>query len=144
ISRAKISVDYPASFMLVASMNPSPSGDFYSPENGSSDTEYTVKRYLGKISGPLMDRIDLHIEINPVPYDKLSSKDGGESSAVIRQRVMLARKIQTRRYSDLPGIHSNSQLTPRLQEKYCPIDSSGEMILRNAVEKLGFSARSYA
>lgn len=143
ISRARMTVDYPASFMLVASMNPSPSGDFYEPGK-SNDSEHAVRRYLNRISGPLMDRIDIHIEVNPVPYAELSSKKKGEGSKSIRERVVAARNIQTERYKDVFGVHSNAQLTPKLQEKYCQIDANGEMILKTAVEKLGFSARSYA
>jgi magnesium chelatase family protein len=143
ISRAKISVDYPASFMLVASMNPSPSGDFYDPEKGNSDSEMAVKRYLSKISGPLMDRIDLHIEVNPVPFNDLTDKSQGENSASIRERVMRAREIQTERYKDLEGIHSNAQLTPKLMKVHCEVDAAGTALLKNAVERLGFSARSY-
>lgn len=143
ISRAKISVDYPSSFMLIASMNPSPSGDFYDPSGGSGDPEHVVKRYLAKISGPLMDRIDLHIEVQPVPYDKLADKNQGETSAEIRARVVLARKIQEMRFKGIEGVHSNSQLTPKLEKIHCKIDAAGEALMKNAMEKLGLSARSY-
>jgi len=144
ISRARISVDYPANFMLVAAMNPSPSGDFYDPNGGSGDAEHVVKRYLAKISGPLMDRIDLHIEVQPVPYEKLSDKRDGESSKEIRKRVVEARKIQEKRYKNHKGVHSNAQLTPKLTKKFCAIDEAGEMLMKNAMEKLGLSARSYS
>lgn len=144
ISRAKISVDYPASFMLVASMNPSPSGDFYDPDSGTGDSEVAVRRYLNKISGPLMDRIDLHIEVSPVPFDELSQKQSGEGSSAIRERVTRARKRQTERYAEHPSIHSNAQLSPKLMKRYCGVDEAGNRLLKNAVEKLGFSARSYA
>lgn len=143
ISRAKITVDYPASFMLVASMNPSPSGEFYDPNSMNGDPEHIVRRYLSKVSGPLMDRIDLHIEVQPVPYEKLSDKREGESSAEIRQRVIAARKIQEERFKGVHGIHSNAQLTPKLVKKYCQIDAAGEALMKNAMEKLGLSARSY-
>ena len=143
ISRAKISVDYPSSFMLVASMNPSPSGDFYKPGE-SADSEFAVRRYLAKISGPLMDRIDLHIEVNPVPFEELRNRAPGESSIEIRERVVAARNIQTERYSANESIHNNAQLTPKLMKQYCEIDKAGESLLKNAVDKLGFSARSYA
>lgn len=143
ISRAKISVDYPANFMLVTAMNPSPSGDFYDPNNAGGDAEHVVRRYLAKISGPLMDRIDLHIEVQPVPYEKLSDKREGETSEEIRKRVVNARKLQEKRYADYKGIHSNAQLTPKLTKKYCKIDEAGEMLMKNAMEKLGLSARSY-
>jgi magnesium chelatase family protein len=143
ISRAKISVDYPASFMLVASMNPSPSGDFYDPSGNTGDPEHVVRRYLAKISGPLMDRIDLHVEVQAVPYEKLADKREGESSAVIRERVMKARKIQEERYQGIEGIHCNAQITPKLEKIHCKIDAAGEALMKNAMEKLGFSARSY-
>ena len=143
ISRARMTVDYPANFMLVAAMNPSPSGDFYDPSGATGDAEHVVKRYLSKISGPLMDRIDLHIEVQPVPYEKLSDKRDGESSKEIRNRVIKARKIQEERYKNYKGIHSNSQLTPKLTKIHCQIDEAGEMLMKNAMEKLGLSARSY-
>lgn len=144
ISRAKISVKYPCNVMLVASMNPSPSGDFYDPTNPNGDAESTVKRYLNKISGPLLDRIDLHIEVTAVPFEKLSEQRKGESSEVIRNRVLAARKIQQERYKKHQGIYSNAQLPPKLIEEYCKVDKTGELILKNAVDRLGFSARSYA
>ncbi|MGY6561150.1 MAG: YifB family Mg chelatase-like AAA ATPase [Luteibaculaceae bacterium] len=143
ISRAKITVTYPASFMLVASMNPSPSGDFYNPNNPNGDSEMAVKRYLSKISGPLMDRIDLHIEVSPVPFDELSGKRTGETSESIRKRVLVAREIQTRRYVEYLGLHSNAMLSPKLVEKYCEIGEPARQLLKTAVEKLGLSARSH-
>ena len=143
ISRARISVDYPASFMLVAAMNPSPSGDFYDPDSPEGDPEHVVKRYLAKVSGPLMDRIDLHIEVQPVPYEKLSSNRIGESSEIIRGRVMKAREIQQGRFKERSGIHCNAQLTPKLTKMFCKIDAGGEALMKNAMEKMGFSARSY-
>lgn len=142
ISRAKMTVDYPSSFMLVASMNPSPSGDFFKPGE-SPDSEFAVRRYLAKISGPLMDRIDLHIEVNPVPYEQLRNRETGESSANIRKRVIDSRNRQTERYQSEPTVHSNAMLTPKLMKTYCEIDVAGEALLKNAVDRLGFSARSY-
>ena len=142
ISRAKITVDYPASFMLVASMNPSPSGDFYDPAT-SSESEESVRRYLNRVSGPLMDRIDLHVEVQPVPFEKLSSKSGGENSEAIRNRVIEARDIQYERFKEQPNLHSNAQLTPKMMKKYCDINEAGMQLLKNAVERLGLSARSY-
>lgn len=144
ISRAKMSVDYPAGFMLVASMNPSPSGNFYDPNDPNSDPEYIVKRYMNKISGPLMDRIDLHIEVPAVPFDQLSSKAKGETSAIIRNRVVKAREIQAERFKDIPSIHYNAQLLPKQIEKYCQIDSKSHDLLKQAMDKMGLSARSYA
>ncbi len=143
ISRAKISVDYPTSFMLVAAMNPSPSGDFYDPNN-PIEQEAAVKRYLNKISGPLLDRIDLHVEVNPVAFEDLSEKRAGESSASIRGRVIEARKIQSQRYEKQSGVHCNAQLSPKMIEKHCEIDESSEKLLQMAMEKLGLSARSYS
>ena len=142
ISRAKITVDYPASFMLVASMNPSPGGDFYDPET-SNESEQAVRRYLNRVSGPLMDRIDLHVEVQPVPFDKLSSKSGGETSDQIRERVIKARQVQRKRFEGHTNLHNNAQLTPKLMKKYCAVNESGNQLLKNAVERLGLSARSY-
>lgn len=143
ISRAKISVDYPSAFMMVASMNPSPSGDFFKPGE-SADSEFAVRRYLAKISGPLMDRIDLHIEVNPVAFEELRNRESGEPSSEIRKRVIAAREIQTARYKGIADLHCNAQLTPKGMKVHCDIDSAGEALLKNAVERLGFSARSYA
>lgn len=143
ISRAKITVDYPASFMLIASMNPSPSGDFYDPTSSEGDPEHVVRRYLAKVSGPLMDRIDLHVEVSPVPYEKLADRREGEPSEIIRQRVVIARKIQEERYKGVQGIHCNAQLTPKLVKQHCQIDTAGQELMKQAMEKLGLSARSY-
>jgi len=139
-----MTVDYPAGFMLVASMNPSPSGNFYDPNDPNSDPEYVVKRYLNKISGPLMDRIDLHIEVPAVKFDELSSKVKGESSEQIRARVLKARDIQEKRFIDYDGIYHNAQMTPKLLEHYCEIDDAGQTLLKLAMNKMGLSARSYA
>ncbi|MEO9534340.1 MAG: YifB family Mg chelatase-like AAA ATPase [Crocinitomicaceae bacterium] len=144
ISRAKMSVDYPAGFMLVASMNPSPSGNFYDPTDPNSDPEFAVKRYLNKISGPLMDRIDLHIEVPAVKFDELSEKRTGEKSFKIRERVMNARSLQANRFQKFEGIHYNAQLNPKMIEHYCKIDKSGKLLIKTAMDKLGFSARSYS
>ena len=144
ISRAKMSVDYPAGFMLVASMNPSPSGNFYDPNDPKSDPEFAVKRYLNKISGPLMDRIDLHIEVPAVKFDQLADERKGEGSESIRNRVIEARKFQANRLSKHSGIHYNAQLSPKLIEKYCIIDKSGKELIKNAMDKMGLSARSFA
>jgi magnesium chelatase family protein len=144
ISRAKMSVDYPAGFMLVASMNPSPSGNFYDPNDPKSDPEYVVKRYLNKISGPLMDRIDLQIEVPAVKFQELTDERKGEKSETIRQRVVQSRKVQEKRLSTYKGVHYNAQLSTQLIEKYCQIDDTGKALLKNAMEKLGLSARSYA
>ena len=142
ISRAKITVDYPASFMLIASMNPSPSGDFYDPGT-STDNEYAVRRYLNKISGPLLDRIDLHIEVTPVPFEQLSNKKAGESSKEIRDRVIEARKIQEIRFQEHNTIHCNAQMASRQIKQYCQISETGKQLLKKAVDRLNLSARSY-
>lgn len=142
ISRAMITVDFPASFMLVASMNPSPSGDFYDPSN-STDSEQSVRRYLNKVSGPLMDRIDLHLEVSSVPYEELRQREDGEGSEKIRKRVIAARMLQNERYQRIEGVYCNAQLEPKQMKKWCAVDEMGEQLLKNAVERLGFSARSY-
>ncbi|MFK8039396.1 MAG: YifB family Mg chelatase-like AAA ATPase [Crocinitomicaceae bacterium] len=144
ISRAKMSVEYPAGFMLVASMNPSPSGNFYDPDDPNSDPEYVVKRYLNRISGPLMDRIDLHIEVPAVKFNELATKEKGENSACIRQRVVKARNIQSERFSNYSGIHYNAQLNTKLIEMHCQIDENGNRLLKLAMDKMGLSARSYS
>ena len=142
ISRAKFTVTYPSSFMLVASMNPSPCGYFPDdPKNTSSLQE--MQRYMNKISGPLLDRIDLHIEVNPVPFDDLSSQRNGEKSIEIRKRVVKARKIQTERYKDLPKIHYNAQMGPKQLDAYCQLDEKGKSLIKIAMERLNLSARAY-
>jgi magnesium chelatase family protein len=144
ISRAKVTVEYPASFTLVASMNPSPGGNFYDPTDPNSDPEHVVRKYLSKISGPLLDRIDLHVEVNPVPFEDLSNKEKGENSASIRERVIKARDFQSERFADFEGLHCNAQLPPKLIRKYCEVDEVGNQLIKNAMDKLGLSARSYA
>ena len=144
ISRARFSVDYPASFMLVASMNPSPSGNFYDPNGDNPDSEFEVRRYLNKISGPLLDRIDLHVEVNPVPFEELSSKRKEESSSEVRKRVIAAREIQSKRYADSENIFCNAQLPPKQIKTFCELDETSTEMLKRAMERLGLSARSYA
>ncbi len=143
ISRAKFSVTYPSSFMLVASMNPSPGGYFNEPGAPVSTTASEMQRYLGKISGPLLDRIDIHIEVTPVPFEKLSEAPKGESSEVIRNRVMQARKIQFDRYTELPKVHYNAQMGSKQLEAFCELDQSCKDLLKTAMEKLNLSARAY-
>lgn len=141
ISRSKFSVNYPASFMLVASMNPSPSGYFPDdPNNTSSPTE--MQRYMNKISGPLLDRIDIHIEVQKVEFEQLTEKRKGESSLKIRERVLRAREIQAQRYKDL-NINYNAQMSPKELEKYCDLDEACNALIKNAMEKLNLSARAY-
>jgi magnesium chelatase family protein len=143
ISRAKFSVEYPASFMLVASMNPCPCGFYNHPEKDCVCTPGVVQKYLNKISGPLLDRIDIHIEVVPVPFEKLSEARLAEPSYVIRDRVVEARSIQNKRFAAQDGIHCNAQMNSKLLRKYCELDPAGHTILKNAMEKLGLSARAY-
>ena len=145
ISRARMSVSYPSRIMLVASMNPSPSGDWYDPMNGSSEgvTPQQMQRYLSKISGPLLDRIDLHVEVNKVSYDELSSKRKGESSVDIRKRVIVARELQQHRFMGIPGVYCNAQMSTRMVRKMCTLDDAGKAILKKAINSLGLSARAY-
>lgn len=142
ISRAKFTITYPASFMLIASMNPYPSGYFPNdPKNTSTIQE--MQRYMNKISGPLLDRIDIHVEVSPVPFDDLSDKRKGESSSEIRARVVEARKIQTQRYKTAEGIHYNAQIGPKQLDEFCLLDDVSKNLLKSAIEKLGLSARAY-
>ena len=166
ISRAKYSTEYPASFMLVASMNPCPCGYYGHPKKKCVCNEYQRTHYMSKISGPLLDRIDLQIEVQPVDFDQLlckpsampnlfedcrgtanrsrrqmSSKAPGEPSAAIRQRVIAARMLQERRFKDEPGIHCNAQMTPSLLHKYAEPNAAGLEKLRDAMERMNMSAR---
>jgi magnesium chelatase family protein len=143
ISRARFTITYPSSFMLVASMNPSPGGYFNDPDAPVLTSPAEMQRYLSKISGPLLDRIDLHIEVNPVPFEKLSEERKGESSLVIRERVMAARERQHKRFVDLPGVHYNAQMDVRQIRRYCKLDQESSMLLKNAMERLSLSARAY-
>ncbi len=143
ISRAKFSVEYPANFMLVASMNPCPCGYYNHPERDCVCSTGVVQKYLNKISGPLLDRIDIHIEVVPVPFAKLSEASPGESSETVRQRVINARQIQEERFKTHKGIHNNAQMTSKLMRQYCKIDEAGSSLLKNAMERLGLSARAY-
>ncbi|RME14957.1 MAG: ATP-binding protein [Bacteroidetes bacterium] len=144
ISRAKFSVQYPASFMLVASMNPCPCGYYNHPEKECVCTPTMVQKYLSKISGPLMDRIDLHVEVVPVNFDELTARHiPSESSKDIRERVIKARNIQIERFEDTEGIYCNAQMGSSEIKKYCIPDDAGMKILKNAMEKLQLSARAY-
>jgi len=143
ISRAKFTITYPSSFMLVASMNPSPGGYFMDATAPVSNTSTEMRRYLNKISGPLLDRIDLHIEVTPVPFDKLSDTGKAEDSAAIRRRVTRAREIQTLRFSELEGVHYNAQMNARHLGEFCRLDPVSVQILRTAMDRLNFSARAY-
>ncbi|QNJ99025.1 YifB family Mg chelatase-like AAA ATPase [Constantimarinum furrinae] len=143
ISRAKFTVTYPSSFMLVASMNPSPGGYFNDPEAPVVSSPQEMQRYLSKISGPLLDRIDIHIEVTPVPFDKLSEERKGEQSVVIRERVTRAREIQTLRFSEFENIHYNAQMGVKQIRKYCKLNKSSLELLKTAMERLHLSARAY-
>ena len=143
ISRAKFTVTYPASFMLVASMNPSPSGFFNDPHSKLGLSPMEMQRYMSKISGPLLDRIDLHIEVEPVPFEKLSETRPAESSEVIRARVTQARQRQTERFKSLPNTHYNAQMSTRQIRKYCVLEAGSKQLLKSAMERLSLSARAY-
>ncbi|MBB6680146.1 YifB family Mg chelatase-like AAA ATPase [Aequorivita sp. 609] len=143
ISRAKFTVTYPSSFMLVASMNPSPGGYFNDPDAPVMSSPAEMQRYLSKISGPLLDRIDIHIEVTPVPFEKLSEERRGEASVVIRERVTNARKIQSQRFSDFDNIHYNAQMGVKQIRQFCKLDEDSLGLLKTAMEKLNLSARAY-
>ena len=143
ISRAKYSLDYPASFMLVASMNPCPCGYYNHPTRACVCNPGQVQRYLNRISGPLLDRIDLQIEIVPVPFEKMAGQERAENNDTIRQRVIRARKIQEQRFTGHPGIYCNAQMESRLLHLYAQPDERGSDLLRTAMTRLNLSARAY-
>lgn len=144
ISRAKTSVDYPASFMLIASMNPCPCGYYNHPDKECVCGPGVVKRYLNRISGPLLDRIDLHVEVTPVSVQELSSfSSRSESSTAIVQRVIKARLIQEARFKEIPGVFCNAQMNGKTLAKVCELDDAGMALLRQAMERLQLSARAY-
>ncbi len=143
ISRAKFTVEYPASFMLIAAMNPCPCGYYNHPEKACVCAPGVVRKYLNKISGPLLDRIDIHIEVTPVPFRELAETRKSESSSEVRKRVMAARKIQEERFADEKNIYNNAQMSTKLLNKHCVIDDEGRNLLKNAMERLGLSARAY-
>ena len=143
ISRAKSTVNYPASFMLVASMNPCPCGYFNHPEKECICAPGVVQKYLSKISGPLLDRIDLHVEVTPVNFNELASERLSEKSMDIRARVTNARTIQIARFEDREDVFCNAQMSPNMVRKICKISDSGQALLKQAMEKLGLSARAY-
>ena len=143
ISRAKFTITYPSSFMLVASMNPSPSGFFNDPDSPQTSSPHEMTRYLSKISGPLLDRIDIHIEVTPVPFEKLSSTNKAESSVDIRARVTAAREIQTARFANLETVNYNAQMSTKLIREFCKLDDTSLQLLKTAMERLNLSARAY-
>ena len=142
ISRLNTAITYPCNFIFIASMNPCPCGYYGDYDKQCNCKSEQIKKYINKISGPLLDRIDLHIEVESVKYEKLQNNERIETSEQIRKRVNEARKIQQDRYKEYL-IFSNSELTPRLVEKYCKLDLPGKRILENAFERLGLSARAY-
>jgi magnesium chelatase family protein len=143
ISRAKVALDFPANFMLIASMNPCPCGFYNHPEKECTCPPGAVQKYLNKISGPLLDRIDLHVEVTPVAFSELSNHAKGEPSESIRDRVIKAREIQAERYKQSPGIYSNAQMSSQQLRQICEIGHAGEALLKKAMEKLNLSARAY-
>lgn len=143
ISRAKVALDFPANFMLIASMNPCPCGFFNHPEKTCTCPPGTVQKYLNKVSGPLLDRIDLHVEVVPVAFSELSKTTKGESSEAIRDRVIKAREIQAARYVANDGVYANAQMSSKQLREICAIDHVGEVLLKKAMEKLNLSARAY-
>jgi magnesium chelatase family protein len=143
VSRAKISVEFPSSFMLVASMNPCPCGYYNHPKRACVCPPGAVQRYLNKVSGPLLDRIDLHIEVTPIDFDEMTARRKGEPSVAIQQRVMKARKIQEERFKKYTGIYSNAMMPSAMVQEMCSISKVGQNLLKNAMEKLDLSARAY-
>jgi magnesium chelatase family protein len=143
ISRAKVSLDFPASFMLIASMNPCPCGFFNHPEKECTCPPGGVQKYLNKISGPLLDRIDLHVEVTPVAFTELSSSQQFEKSESIRERVIKAREIQAERYKAIEGVYANAQMSSKMLKEICQINAASQSLLKIAMEKLNLSARAY-
>jgi len=143
ISRARISVDFPANFMLIASMNPCPCGYYNHPEKECVCPPGMVQRYLNKVSGPLLDRIDLHVEVTPVSFDEMTAERKNESSSVIRERVIKARLVQEERFKEMPEIHCNAMMPPQLVQKICQINEAGKALLKTAMVRLGLTARAY-
>jgi magnesium chelatase family protein len=143
ISRSKFSIEYPASFMLVASMNPCPCGFYNHPEKDCVCGPGVVQKYLNKVSGPLLDRIDIHIEVTPVSFNELSGRPGGDSSERVRERVIEARKIQLKRFESRTGMNCNAQMDSKWLKEHCAIDDAGKRLLATAMERLKLSARAY-
>ncbi len=143
ISRAKTTIDFPASFMLIASMNPCPCGYFNHPDKECSCSPVMVQRYLNKISGPLLDRIDLHVEVTPVPFSELSSSRTSEDSETIRNRVIKAREKQAERFKPQHGIYANAQMNSKLLKEICVVNAVGQNLLKTAMDRLNLSARAY-
>lgn len=143
ISRTKMTIEYPANFMLVCSMNPCPCGNFGNPYQECTCTPAQIQKYQSKISGPLLDRIDIHIEVPTVKFQELSSTSAGEPSASIRERVITARKIQEKRFSGVKNVYKNADMGSKEIRKFCKLDETSQNLLKNAMTRLGFSARAY-
>jgi magnesium chelatase family protein len=143
VSRSKLSLEFPANFMLAAAMNPCPCGYYTDPNKECTCALPSIQKYMAKISGPLLDRIDIHIEVPAVKYKDLSAKEKGESSEIIRERVINARELQINRYKEISHIYNNGDMGSKEVRKYCKLDSSGEELLKMAMTKLGLSARAY-
>ncbi|WP_026904220.1 YifB family Mg chelatase-like AAA ATPase [Pedobacter glucosidilyticus] len=143
VARARMSVDYPSSFMLIAAMNPCPCGYYNHPEKECVCGPGVVQKYLSKVSGPLLDRIDLHVEVTPVNFDELASERKSEPSELIRERVIKARLMQTERFKEYPGINANAEMSPQMVRAICVVSDAGQQLLKTAMEKLGLSARAY-
>jgi magnesium chelatase family protein len=143
ISRSKMSIDYPANFMLMCAMNPCPCGNYGNPNQECTCNMNQIQKYVGKISGPLLDRIDIHVEVPAVKYNELASKREGETSAQIRRRVIAAREVQSQRFKDMPGMYSNADMQSNDIKQFCQIDTTGAELLKMAMDKLGLSARAY-
>jgi len=143
ISRAKYTIEYPANFMLIASMNPCPCGYYNHPTRECTCSRYAVHNYFNRISGPLLDRIDLHIEVVPVPIEELNSRRAGETSQAIRERVIAARKIQNERFAECEGVHTNAMMNSAMIRRFCPLSPEVSSLLNRAIEKLNLSTRAY-
>lgn len=143
ISRSRMSVTYPSRFMLVASMNPSPTGDWFDENDPDGASNLQMQRYLNKISGPLLDRIDLHIDVEKVGFGELSGKVRGEKSSEIRERVVVAREIQSHRFTGVQRVYCNAQMSTKMVRRICQLDEPGRNILKRAMNALGLSARAY-
>ncbi len=143
VSRAKYSVEYPANFTLVASMNPCPCGYYNHPDKECTCAPGAVHRYMNRISGPLLDRIDLHIEVTPVSIAEMSSAEPGETSAAIRERVIKARRVQEQRFSGVEGVHTNAMMNSKMLREYCRLDAASAALLERAMQRLNLSARAY-
>jgi len=143
ISRAKLTVEYPANFMLIAAMNPCPCGYYNHPDKECVCAPGIVQKYLNKISGPLLDRIDIHVEVVPVPFREMNSETKGEKSKFVRERVVKARDIQEKRFADNPKVHANGQMSTKQLHTYCQLSEEGKQLLKQAMERLNLSARAY-